>query len=205
MSPSGWNAIVLSAGASARWGGRPKALLPVGRETALERVVRLCVEAGAGRTAIVVGRHAAELAPLAPPGVEVLANPRWEAGRTGSVQVGLRWAEDGEGVVLWPVDHPFVRVETPARLLDHARRDALALWIIPTYEGHGGHPVAIRREAFGEVLDLNAGAPLRTVPRRLGVQVARLPVNDPGVVDSTDTPDEYREGLARWTAREAGP
>ncbi len=197
-----WDAIVLSAGASARWGGRPKALLPIGRETALERVVRLARAAGAARTAVVVGRHADELRPLVSRDVEVLANPQWERGRTGSVQVGLRWAEGAEGVLLWPVDHPFVDGETAAQLLATARRDALALWTLPTFEGRGGHPVAIRREAFGEVLDLDPARPLRTVLRRLGVQVARVPVRDPGVIDSSDTPDEYRDGLARWTVRE---
>jgi molybdenum cofactor cytidylyltransferase len=200
MAPNGWYAIVLSAGGSSRWGGRPKALLPVGRETAVERVIRLATAAGAHRTAVVVGRHAAELAPRLPPGVEALSNPRWEQGRTGSVQVGLRWAEEAEGVLLWPVDHPFVGGTTPFRLLDEARRDAMALWVVPTYQGRGGHPVAIRREAFGEVLDLEPGTPLRSVLRRLGVQVARLPVDDPGVLESSDTPDEYRVALGRWEA-----
>jgi molybdenum cofactor cytidylyltransferase len=201
MSGSGWYSIVLSAGGSTRWGGRPKALLPIGRETALERVVRLANAAGTSRSAVVVGRHAAELAPRAPAGVEILGNPLWERGRTGSVQVGLRWADAAEGVLLWPVDHAFVDGATPLRLLDAAHRDAMALWVIPTFGGRGGHPVAIRREAFGEVLDLDPGTPLRTVLRRLGVQVARLPVPDPGVLESSDSPDEYREGLRAWEGR----
>ncbi len=120
------------------------------------------------------------------------------------MQVGLRWSEDCEGVLLWPIDHPFVAEETPGRLLSHARQDAMALWTVPTFHGRGGHPVAIRREAFGEVLDLDPETPLRAVLRRLGIQVARPATDDPGVLDCSDTPDEYREGLARWATRERG-
>ena len=202
MTTVGWDAVVLAAGASARWGGRPKALLPVGRETALERTVRLCRAAGVERVAVVVGRHATELRRLVPAGAEVLGNPEWERGRTGSVQVGLRWAEASRGVLLWPVDHPFVDTSTPPRLLAQAERDAFALWVIPTYQGRGGHPVVIGRDAFGEVLDLDAGSPLRAVLPHLGFQVARVPVVDPGVAESSDTPDEYRSALAGWERRE---
>lgn len=197
--------VVLSAGASRRWGGRPKALLPIGSETALERVVRLSREVGIDRVGAVVGRHAAEVGPLVPREADVIANPEWARGRTGSVQAGLSWAGAADGILLWPVDHPFVAARTVERILAASESDPLALWTLPSLGERGGHPIVIRRSAFAAVLAMAPDAPLRAMLPHLGVQVRRVPVDDPAVLDGTDTPDEYRAGLEAWRSRgEAG-
>jgi CTP:molybdopterin cytidylyltransferase MocA len=195
-------AVVLSAGASERFHGEPKALLPVGPERAIVRVVRISFEAGCDRVVVVAGPHIRQVSTaLAGWGAEVVENPEWALGRTGSVQRGLRAATPASSVLLWPVDHPFVAPGTVARLYEAARQDLLALWLIPSYRGRGGHPVLLRADALRRVAELAPGAPLRGPLGSLGPQVRRVAVPDPGVLDNVDTPDRYREALDAWAWR----
>lgn len=200
-----WTAIVLSAGESARFGGRPKALLAVGPEVAIGRVARICAEAGASRVLAVVGPHREEIERMVGGGpVEFIENTAWAEGRTGSVQAGLRASEDAREVLVWPVDHPFVSEATVGRLVSAAARDALALWFIPTFRGGSGHPVLLRGGAIARVLDLTPSAPLRSVLPELGPQVRHVAVEDPGVLENVDSPDAYWSASEAWKARQEG-
>jgi CTP:molybdopterin cytidylyltransferase MocA len=199
-------AVVLSAGASERFHREPKALLPVGRETAVARIVRIGLESGCDRAIVVVGPHLREVADaLEGSGALVVENPDWPRGRTGSVQRGLRAAGPGATVLLWPVDHPFVAPRTVERLFEAASGDPLALWLIPSYEGRGGHPVVLRGTALSAIAELGSDAPLRQLLPGLGPQVVRVAVRDPGVLDNVDTPERYREALDAWAWRGDDP
>ncbi len=193
--------LILSAGASVRWGGAPKALLPVGAERALARIARLLGEAGVTRRRVVVGAAATEIRAGTPEPIrsslEWIEHPAWERGRTGSIQAGLAGLLE-EGVVLWPVDHPFVAPPTLPRLLAAAEHDDLATWVLPEYGGRGGHPVVLKPPTLRRIAGLEPAAPLSRLLPELGVQVRRVPVDDPGVVINLNTPEEY------WTARRAG-
>jgi molybdenum cofactor cytidylyltransferase len=195
-------AVLLAAGASERLGGEPKALLPVGPETAIRRMARIATEAGLARVVTVVGAHRTPIEEeLAGSGSIVVFNEDWAAGRTGSVQAGLLEAGPADQVLLWPVDHPFVRAGTVAGLVGAAPSDALAVWLVPTYRGAGGHPVVLRPPVFARVLELPASAPLRALLPVLGPQVLRIPVDDPGVTAKVDTPESYRTHEAAWRDR----
>jgi molybdenum cofactor cytidylyltransferase len=201
----GWAAVILSAGESRRFGGQPKALLPVGAEPAIGRIARLCQEAGIARIVAVVGPHRDEIARSVPAGtIEFVENPDWAAGRTGSFQVGANAVPDAEEILLWPVDHPFVAEGTIGRLRAAADRDALAVWFLPTYRGEGGHPILLRRPAIARALGLAPSAPLRSLLPELGPQVRRVVTEDPGVLENVDSPDAYWSARAAWNAREGG-
>jgi molybdenum cofactor cytidylyltransferase len=193
--------VILSAGGSERWGGAPKALLPVGAETALGRIARLLEEAGVGRRRVVVGAGAEGIRRWIEGagglGLEIVEHPRWYEGRTSSVRAGLAELGDEE-VVLWPVDVPMVAPGTLPRLLRAAERDALATWVLPVHAGRGGHPVLIKPPARRLIDELGPDEPLHHLLPRLGPQVLRVPTDDPGVAVNVNTPEEY------WRARAAG-
>ncbi|MCI4349215.1 MAG: NTP transferase domain-containing protein [Thermoplasmata archaeon] len=184
-----------------RFGGRAKALLPVGSESVLGRMIRIVRNAELDPVIVVVGAHSREIAAsVARDDVRIVENLAWAEGRTGSVQRGIREA-DGSDALLWPVDHPFALERTVRTLLASLGRDDLAVWTIPTFEGRGGHPVLIRSAAHTAVLDLPRNAPLRSLLPKLGPQVRRIPVGDPGVVAEADTPESYAHGYSEWIAR----
>jgi molybdenum cofactor cytidylyltransferase len=201
----GPTALVISAGASRRFAGEPKALLPVGDEPAGARIVRNALAAGCAEVIAVLGWEPKRLRKMfEKAGASILENKEWEEGRTGSIQHGLREVDDGSEVLLWPVDHPFAAAESAETLFRMAATDEMGLWFIPVYDGHGGHPVLLRPAVFPRILDLAPGAPLRSLLPSLGVQVTRVAVDDPGVIEAVDTPESYQRFHQRWGERQRG-
>lgn len=198
--------LVLAAGGSRRSGPVPKALLPSPEGPPL---VRQIVDAALGMAwtpvVLVVGAHAeAVSAAVRGSGARVAQNGRWALGRTTSVQAGLTAAGPGHaGTVVWPVDHPFIAVTTLERLGREQLGPQARDWLIPTHEGHRGHPILLGDGARDEVLRYEASEPLFRYPRSHPECVRELPVDDPGVVENLDTPEAYRSAFDRW--KRVGP
>lgn len=197
----GLTAVVLAAGASSRFLGLPKACLRVGDDSAVGRITGLASAAGASPVVVVVGPHEeAVRRALSGRPVDIAVNADWFRGRTGSVHTGLRRVPAEDDILLWPVDHPFVNVKSLHALGLARERDPLALWFIPMFRGQGGHPVVIRAEARRAIEALPADAPLKTLPHRLGPQVRRVSVDDPGVTANADTPETFQNLRTHWEA-----
>ncbi len=194
--------LILSGGESSRFGGAPKALLPVGETTSIRRLAETMLGAGCDPVIAVVGRHRAPVVhELRGLDVAIVDADRWESGRTASVQSGLVQLPSEADVLFWPVDHPFVAASTVDVLLRARERDALAVWFVPTYQGQGGHPVVWRPPVRAEILELRADAPIRALLDEFGPQVLRCPVDDPGIRENVDTPEQYRLANEAWHER----
>ncbi len=194
-------ALILAAGGSTRMGGEVKALLRIGAETAVERLVRIAREAGF-EPAVVVGAHARSVeGALSRQFVRMVFNDRWSEGRTGSIQAGLGGVAPGLAVLLWPVDHPFVQAKTLRRLREVADRDALGVWFIPSFQGQSGHPVLLRSPVLARILSLPPEFALRRLLPEFGPQVVRLEVADRGVTENVDTQESYHRLLSAWNGR----
>ncbi|MCI4351305.1 MAG: NTP transferase domain-containing protein [Thermoplasmata archaeon] len=195
--------VVLAAGASRRMGGYPKATVRIGAEAGVARIARLAVEAELDPVIVVVGPHAdATRAHLRGVPVSVLDNPRWADGRTGTLQVALETLDPAQSVVVWPADHPFVESATVIDLGRRSAKDAMAVWVIPTYRGRSGHPVILRPPVLAMVRQMGRGEPLRNLIAHFGPQVGHLAVEDPGVVANVDSWAEYDRHLALWSSRQ---
>jgi molybdenum cofactor cytidylyltransferase len=195
-------ALILSGGESSRFGGVPKALLRAGESSAVRRLAEISLAQGLDPVVVVVGVHrlpvAHELRGLP---VEIVEAADWYEGRTASVQAGLGALPAGRDILFWPVDHPFVSPRTVAVLTSLLESDPLGVWFIPTYQGHGGHPVAWRSVVRRDVLELRPDAPIRSLLPEFGPQVRRMPVDDPGVIANVDTPEAYRAAHEDWLSR----
>ena len=196
-------ALVLSGGESSRFGGRPKALLSTGDRSAVRRISEVCLSAEFDPVCVVAGPHRFEVAmEVRGLPVELVPSRHWFEGRTASVQAGLEAIPSDRDVLLWPVDHPFVRPETVDLLESVKSSDQLGLWFIPTFDGHGGHPVLWRSAVREPVLELRTDAPLRALLPEFGPQVRRVRTEDPGVLANVDTPEEYRKAYGAWRSEE---
>jgi molybdenum cofactor cytidylyltransferase len=195
-------ALILSGGESSRFGGMPKALLRTRENSAVRRLAEISLAQGLDPVVVVVGAHRSPIAlELRGLNVEITEATDWYEGRTASVQAGLNALPVDRDVLFWPVDHPFVSPRTVGILTSLLERDPFGVWFIPTYQGHGGHPVAWRSVLRRDLLELRPDAPIRALLPEFGPQVRRMPVDDPGVIANVDTPEAYRAAHEDWLSR----
>jgi molybdenum cofactor cytidylyltransferase len=91
------------------------------------------------------------------------------------------------------VDLPHVRLTTVERLLDSYRQDGAPV-VVPAFGARRGHPVLWDASLFAELLTsveaARSGARAVLQAHRAAARV--VPVDDPAVVDSLNTPEDYQ-------------
>jgi len=196
--------LILAAGASSRMGS-PKALLPFGSETMLQRVVRLL---GRAVSPLVVVAARSQDLPLLPPSVIVTRDEREGRGPLEGLRAGLEaLPETVDAAYVTSCDVPLLVpafVEQMIRLLaDHE---------ISVVEIDGfAHPLSAvyRRRTLPHIEALLAVDRLRPVFLFEAVKTRRVQPSEMALVDpnlltlrNLNTPEDYEEALA--TSRAAG-
>ncbi|HEY7160121.1 MAG TPA: NTP transferase domain-containing protein, partial [Acidobacteriota bacterium] len=103
--------LILAAGESIRIGS-PKALLKIGSETFVERIVNILQAAGIQQILIVAGVHYEQIHQEVR-NIKVIFNSQYQHGQFSSLQSGLREIpKQTDFVIVWPVDLPLVQKET---------------------------------------------------------------------------------------------
>lgn len=185
---AGCHAIVLAAGASARFDGA-KLLADVRNEPLVRWPVYAALGSRAERVTVVLGARsdavAQALAPLRGDRLSLVENPRWRDGLSSSLRVGLcTLPQDCRVAVIFLGDMP--RLSADLANATMARVLAGAPAALPCHAGMPGHPVALSRALFARVEalagDRGARAVLKGVPG-----IAELPSDDPGCVQDIDT------------------
>jgi len=192
--------VILAAGASERL-GEVKALVDLGGRRALDRLV----EAGSpsfGVPLVIGGAHFEVIRALAPPRCEVVENPRWRSGRTGSAALAAAW-RPGRDLCLAPVDVPLVPAAVFAALERTWREHGFPPrgWLAPRHADRFGHPIIVGRELAAELVTLEETSPLRALRDRAGPLLSvEVPAEE--VLDDLDSPADLariRSRLARGT------
>jgi CTP:molybdopterin cytidylyltransferase MocA len=184
-------AVVLAAGGSTRM-GEPKALLttPEGRGYA-EAIADRARAGGCGEVVLVLGPPHGDAVREAIAAVRPPPTTAWNAlperGMLSSVQAGLaKLSPAVEAALIWPVDIPFVAVETVRALVAHD-----GTIVVPVHNDRGGHPLRLGRVHFAEVMGLDPARGLKALFEAHTAAVTRLPVDDRAVLVDVDTPDDY--------------
>ena len=182
--------LILAAG----WGrrmGRPKALLPLaGGGTALSVLADTLLASDVAPIVVVVGPWWCSGDRFVSAGIVV--NPDPDRGQASSIRCGLEALPSGQtGVMVAPVDHPFVRVETIRSLAaEHAAHpDAI---VLPVVGGRRGHPVVFPAWALPLLSDPALdGVGARAVVRAYTGRIREVTVTDEAVRMDFDTQDGY--------------
>ena len=176
-------AIILAAGSSSRL-GQPKALVEVnGKPLILHLVERL---EGQGLEPVIVTN--AEIGVdvlLALPNRTIVINPNPDAGRTGSLQCGIKQILSDKGgqrafkLLVVPVDRPGFSDATLELMMS---KDVCAC---PAKDGRGGHPLLLMPDDVAGVHLAEPNTPLRELchPKRFEVDDLHLHLN-------LDTPED---------------
>jgi molybdenum cofactor cytidylyltransferase len=187
-------ALILAGGASRRM-GRPKARLELAGRSFVVRGVDLVRAAGCAPVVVVDGAHRLDPAEVA--GAELVHNAAWEQGPLSSLQLGLRRALELEpalaGLLVHHVERPRVAPETVRELITGLRREPECVWQ-PSHGGRSGHPLLWPQSLFAALLELDPEhQSARTLVRSPAARRRKLELDDPGVLDNVDTPEELAQ------------
>jgi molybdopterin-guanine dinucleotide biosynthesis protein A len=196
--------IVLCGGKSTRMGS-PKALLPFGSETMLQRVVRLL--GGVTSPIVVVAAPAQELPPL-PASVIVTRDEREGRGPLEGLRAGLKaLPETVDAAYVTSCDVPLLAPAFVERMVELVADHEIAVMEIDGFT----HPLSAvyRRRTLAHVEALLAADRLRPAflfeaVRTRRVQPPEMVSVDPQLLTlrNLNTPQDYEEALA--TSRAAG-
>jgi len=214
--------VVLAAGASERLGtpkalvrlrdhapGTPLELLITAARAAFEDVL---VVSGAEHDALVAAVAAAkvgtEAAGSAVGTIDVVRNPIWSAGRTGSV-LAAHEARRGRDLCIAPVDVPLVSADVFRTLAAAWMESGTPAngWLAP-HLGTGkdaryGHPVLLGRELLARLDRDRLDRPLWEL-RGLAAPLLGVRVEDAGILDDLDTQEDL-ESLRLRLGTDQGP
>jgi CTP:molybdopterin cytidylyltransferase MocA len=187
--------VVLAGGEGKRMGGVPKAGLQIGAETLLERAVRSLRQGGCENIVAILPAGHVELVDLAArAGVTVLFNPTPADGMFSSARIGLTHllAEhaDVAVIVIFPVDHPEIQVETIATLVSAAEKPHAAA-VRPSFDGRSGHPLVVTRALAQELVRVSPAETLREALTQCGARIDTISVVDAGVLVNVNTPGDF--------------
>lgn len=194
-------AVILAAGASTRMGA-PKALLEIGGETFLDRLIGV-FSSPCHPVIAVLGYDAARIRAgmLRSAQASVTVNPTPEMGMLSSLQAGLAAVPgDCRSVFFHPCDMPLIQASTLRRLLTAlARCPQETFAAVPSYKGMRGHPVLIRSSSIPSFLALPVGATPKSLLETALRRVVEVPVDDEAVRRDYDTPEQYSHAFGRST------
>lgn len=184
-------AVIVGAGAGRRF-GLPKALaqLPDGRRF-VDVITDLLGTAGLDPIVAVLPSGVS-----APTSARAVVNPNPSSEQIASLRIGLAQLTNSPviGAVVWPVDHPFVRLESVLALLDGARRSGAHI-VIPTHDGRRGHPTFFHREIWRALMTVQRGG-ARAVIHAAHQSVAEIAVPDGGVLRGINVPADLDDASA---------
>jgi molybdenum cofactor cytidylyltransferase len=188
-------AVILSAGESSRM-GRPKALLPIGSQTFIEKIVKALREAGLQNIIVILGHDAEAMRQkITHLPVTILVNPDYRKGQLSSLRVAIRHllANDRcSGLLVHLVDHPYIDAAL-VNLLIEGLEDSGKLIAVPRFHGKRGHPVIFARSLFNELLNAPEDQGAKAVVNAHRDETLEIETEDKGITLDIDTPELYRQ------------
>ncbi|HBF23831.1 MAG TPA: hypothetical protein DDW23_08475 [Planctomycetes bacterium] len=190
-------AVVLAAGRGSRL-GFPKAALEVGGEWALPRIVDALREGGAHKVAVVLSKESKQAIEgkggTAADVVVLNQNP--EAGRTGTLQVGLEAlnaTEEEYSVLVHPCDVPLISQNIVKAIIKSFQEspmpeEAMARPVTPG--GRGGHPLLLGQSRIQDVARFSPDQPLRDLLALHTERLIDVPVEDLGPFMNINHPEQ---------------
>ena len=184
-------AIVLAAGRSERMGAQ-KLLLPLGGKPLIRRVVDELSASQVGKILVVVGSDGARMRQsLTGQAVQFVQNSSAGSTMLDSVRCGLRaLPPDCEAVLVALGDQPGItRLLVDALIGSFLSESDI---IVPTCQGHRGHPVLFSSRHFSEVLTCHSATGLRGFLNAHSKEVTNVAVSDPTAMEDMDTLADYQ-------------
>lgn len=183
--------LILAAGAASRFGA-PKQLARLQGESLLLRAVTRATEVAGHAVTVVLGAHAADIAPaLRTTAASVVLNRRWEEGLASSLRAGITQLPGStEAALVMLADQVAITSFDLKRLITSWRQQPE--WIVAaSYDGGTGVPAIFPASSFPTLLQLRGDVGARPVLHALADRVIRVPM--PNAAVDVDTPEDLEK------------
>jgi broad specificity phosphatase PhoE/CTP:molybdopterin cytidylyltransferase MocA len=194
------SAIILAAGLSSRM-GRLKALMDIGGEKAILRLIDANIKAGITDIVVVLGYRSIDILKYTGHfrNVKCVVNGAYMSGMFSSVQKGVSKIDpESEGFMLMPVDIPLIKPNTIREMAESFFQGDCDI-LLPYFGEKKGHPPVISVKCIPDIL---AGSPangMRGIMDSGKWTKRRLQTVDEGILHEMDTMDQYLDMLEYWS------
>ena len=189
---SGLHALVLAAGAGARFGGG-KLMTPWRGRVLIDGALDAAFAAPVEAVHVVVGADQRVADHAASRGAAVVQAVDHAQGLSASLKAGVAaLPPDALGVMILLGDMPMVPRSVLAPLVQAIKAGALAS--APDFDGLIGNPAVLSAALFGQVALLEGDRGARGLILGLGSALARIPAHDRGVLFDVDRREDLHPG-----------
>jgi len=137
-------ALILAAGKGERF-GEPKIKFFDGEDFFLNKIVKNLHLSGITNLTIVIRKEEFEWVTENFKILEIIVNENPEKGMSHSIELGFSKMSEYDGIIIFPVDHPYVKTETITLLVNKFSEDSKNI-IKPVYINKSGHPIIVPKD-----------------------------------------------------------
>ena len=182
------SAVILAAGSGTRI-GIPKLKLKHQEEFFVNIIANKLKFAGIENIVCVIRKDDLDWFNENTAGLEYSINSNPELGMISSARLGIEKYIKQDGVVLFPVDHPFVKGITIKQLINDFEKNKDSV-IKPYYKGKSGHPLIVPISLFNYIISSENSKTLNEIIKESGILVIRTDVDDDGILRNINSPED---------------
>jgi molybdenum cofactor cytidylyltransferase len=183
--------IILAAGYSNRMNQEKFTLMFDDRRTFLEKIIQEYIDFNCSEIIVVLNSKGLKIKNsinfVFPENVRFILNAYPEKERFYSLKTGLQALTTSDFIFIQNIDNPFVNQMLLSELIKNKNQGD---YIVPEFEGKGGHPIMISEKIVNELIsekdDMNN---LRDFLKRFRYGIVN--VNDFNILDNINTSEDY--------------
>ncbi len=184
------SAIILAAGRSSRMGMPKFALQFSENRTFLDEIIDQYRIFGCKKIVVVINKEGLiflqKRSKKFAGNIAFIENTHLDRERFYSIKLGIQNVENNFPVFIHNVDNPFIDQKVLERLYSLSSKD----YIVPVFNGNGGHPILLSRNVAGEILKETKNDLIFSVFLKK-FEKTRVDVRDKNILININTREEY--------------
>jgi molybdenum cofactor cytidylyltransferase len=191
--------LLLAAGASSRM-GKPKQLLPWGKQTLIGHQIQTLLKTD-HPVNVIIGSNSDIIFPVIEKfPINIFINTDWESGMGSSISFGIgqmvQKFPEAEGVLITLLDQPLLTTSYFQKILGACQPCSQQILVSHSSSGWTGVPVLFDRCYFAELAELQNEEGAKKIVKRHEENVIQLDAGE--LPEDIDTPETYQQLLKKY-------